>query len=250
MTPLDLLCPVPFHEANPAQRARILSRLADSELFAALVEEPADDRVELQVFPLPDGPVALACDAEDRLADFIGGPVAYLGLPGRVLASALASEGRGLLVNPGHPSEMLLDTATLSWLVQALQAEPSLAPDEAPRSIRAPQPEVVRALAEPLSTRLGDMVGLVDSAALVATEWANGRQNHTLLLKGVEESRRPALAKAFAELLAFLPEIEGGADIGFSDSAHPAVALVLEPPAPVEPEPVPQRDPNAPPRLR
>ncbi|MDT1063353.1 SseB family protein [Paracoccus sp. CPCC 101403] len=250
MTPLDLLCPIPFHEADPARRARILSRLADTELFAALIEEPADDRAELRIFPLEDGPAALACDAEDRLADFIGGPVAYVALPGRVLAAALVTENRGLLVNPGQPSQMLLDADALAWLGRALLAEPSLAPDEAPRRIQPPRTAVVQALAEPISLRLGDMVGLVESAALVQAEWADGRGNHTLILKGVDDSRRPAVAKAFAELFAFLPEVDGGIDLAFSDVEHSRDALILVPPAPEEPQPAPKRDPNAPPRLR
>ncbi|HWL58593.1 MAG TPA: SseB family protein [Paracoccus sp. (in: a-proteobacteria)] len=250
MTPLDLLCSIPFHEADPARRARILSRLADTELFAALVEEPVADRAELQIFPLEDGPAALACDSEERLAGFIGGPVAYVGLPGRVLAAALVAEGRGLLVNPGQPSQMLLDAAALAWLGRALEAEPSLAPDEAPVAMRQPRPEAVEILAEPVSLRLGDMGGLVESAALVAAEWADGRANHTLILKGVGESHRNAVAKAFAELLAFLPEIPGGTDLAFSDASHPALALVLESPPLDEPAPAPRRDPNAPPRLR
>lgn len=250
MTPLDLLCPVPFHDASPAQRARILSRLADSELFSALTEEPADDRAELQIFRLPEGPVALACDAEDRLAGFVGGPVAYVALPGRVLAAALSAEGHGLLVNPGHPSQMLLGADLLAWLVSALGAEPRLAPDEAPQTVLPPQPEVVAALAEPLATRLGDMIGLLESVSLIQADWVGGRRNHVLVLKGAAEERRPALAKALAEFLAFLPEIDGGVDIAFSEAAHPLVALVIEPPPPAKPEPAAKRDPNAPPRLR
>ena len=250
MTPLDLLCSAPFHDAASAQRARILSRLADTELFAALVEEPADDRAELQIYTLDEGPVALACDAEDRLAGFVGGPVAYVALPGRVLASALAQEGRGLLVNPGHPSQMLLGPDLLSWLVEALAAQPSLAPDEAPRRIAPPRPDVVEILAEPLATRLGDMVGLLESAALVEADWQEGRRAHALILKGAAPDHRAALAKAFAELLAFLPEIEGGVDIAFSDTTPPDVALLIEPPVPAEPKPTPRRDPDAPPRLR
>lgn len=250
MTPLDLLCPAPFHEAAPAQRARILSRLADTELFAALVGEPAGDRAELQIYPLEAGQVALACDSEDRLAGFTGGPVAYVGLPGRVLAATLAAEGRGLLINPGHPSQMLLDADMLSWLCEALQAEPGLAPDEAPALVQAPDPAVVAILAEPVSMRLGDMAGLVESAALIATGWADGRRNHTLILKGVTDEHRAALAKAFAELLAFLPEFEGGADLAFSNAGHPADALIFEPPEPEPEPPVVKRDPNAPPRLK
>lgn len=250
LTPLDLLCETPFHDADAPTRALVLSRLADTELFAALVQEPAEDQAELQVFDLPDGPVVLACDLEERLAGFIGGPVAYVGLPGRLLAAALAAEGRGLLVNPGERSQMLLDPATMRWLTEALQARPNLAPDEAPAEIAAPEPDTVAALAGPISLRLGDMAGLVARAALFSAVWADGRRNHTLLLIGVAETHRDALAKAFAELLAFLPEQPGGVDIGFADSAVPPVALVLELPEATPEAPAPQRDAKAPPRLR
>ncbi|WP_134681381.1 SseB family protein [Paracoccus ravus] len=250
MTPLDQLCATPFHEADAPRRARILSRLADTELFAALIEEPADDRAELRIFPLAEGPVALACDSEDRLAGFIGEAVAYVALPGRVLAAALTKEKRGLLINPGAPSQMLLDPGLLGWLVTALDAQPKLAPDEAPRQVRAPLPEVVETLAEPLAVRLGDMVDLVSSAALLRTDWAADGAGHAIILKGVAENRRPAIAKAIAELLAFLPEIPGGVDIGFSDAEHPEVALILDPPEPEAAPAPPRRDPDAPPRLR
>ena len=62
MTALDDLAPVPFHDADAPQRARMLSRLADTELAVALVAEPQGDQVELRIFPLETGPVALACD--------------------------------------------------------------------------------------------------------------------------------------------------------------------------------------------
>ncbi|WP_258869794.1 SseB family protein [Paracoccus thiocyanatus] len=127
MTPLDEICQVPFHQADAPARARILSRLADTELFAALLAEPAGDRAELRLFDLAEGRFALACDREERLAGFVGGPVAYVALPGRVLARALAQEGRGLLVNPGDVSQLMLDAQTLGWLVQALEARPALA---------------------------------------------------------------------------------------------------------------------------
>ena len=42
------------------------------------------------------------------------------GGPGRVLAGLLNADGAGLLVNPGHPSEMLLEAAMLDWLTGAL----------------------------------------------------------------------------------------------------------------------------------
>ena len=249
MTPLDELCQIPFHEADAPARARILSRLADTELFAALLAEPAADMADPRQFDLPEGRFALACDREDRLAGFVGGPVAYVGLPGRVLAAALAAEGQGLLVNPGHASQLMLDAGMLGWLAQSLQAQPGVSPDTA-RRLGAPSAEAVALLAEPLAQRLGDMIGLVGKTALVSAEWADGRRNHALLLAGVDPERQPAIAKALAELLAFLPELPGGVDIGFDPVALPQGALVLEPPPPpAAPAPV-RRDPKAPPRLR
>ena len=73
-----------------------------------------------------------------------------------------------------------------------------------------------------------------------------------LMLQGVAPAHEAAIAKAFAELLAFLPQLPGGIDIGFSDREMPANALTLEPPPPpaAPPEPKLMRDPDAPPRLR
>ncbi|SIQ47406.1 hypothetical protein SAMN05421641_10878 [Paracoccus thiocyanatus] len=250
MTPLDEICQVPFHQADAPARARILSRLADTELFAALLAEPAGDRAELRLFDLAEGRFALACDREERLAGFVGGPVAYVALPGRVLARALAQEGRGLLVNPGDVSQLMLDAQTLGWLVQALEARPALARAEMARRLGAPAPDAVALLAEPLAQRLADMAGLVGRLALVAAEWQDGRQGHALILAGVDPAHEDAVAKALAELLAFLPELPGGVDIGFSGGDLPRDALVIEPPPPPPaPEPV-RRDPQAPPRLR
>ena len=60
-TELDRLCAhVPFHDADPALRAAVLRRLADTELHAALASDPAGDRAELRMFDLPGGAVALA----------------------------------------------------------------------------------------------------------------------------------------------------------------------------------------------
>lgn len=249
MTPLDELSAIPFHEAGPAARARILSRLADTEVFAALASDPANDRADLMIYDIAGSRVALACDLEERLAGFLGQAVAYVALPGRALAAALAAEGQGLLFNPGQASELLLDADALIWLGQALMAEPSLAGDAVPVATRAPRADVVAALAEPLALRISDMAGLLDSVGLIGADWGGGQSNHLLILRGVSETHRGPIAKAMAELLAFLPQIEGGVDLAFSDRMHPAAALVIEP-APILHEPPAKRDPNAPPRLR
>ena len=248
LTELDHLCAVPFHDAEPAARALILRRLADTELHAALVAEPAGDRADLRIFDLPTGAVALASDDAAELAAFLGGPVAHLTLPGRALAAALAGEGRGLLVNPGRPSEMLLDAAALDWLSQALAVAPEAA-QAAPRRLTAPRPDAVAPLAEPLALRLGDMAGLIAGAALVGAEWDDGRAGHLLVIEGAGQGDRPAIAKALAELLAFLPPVEGGVDVTFEDLPLPMGVLRIEAVAAV-PEPEPAPEPDRPPRLK
>ncbi|WP_240602616.1 hypothetical protein [Paracoccus endophyticus] len=249
LTALDRLCAVPFHDADAPLRAAILRQLADTELHAALAADAAADMAELRMYDLPNVTVALAADDAAALAGFLGGPVAHVSLPGRVLAAALAAEGRGLLVNPGRRSEMLLDAAALAWLGQALAIVPDAA-EAAPRRLTQPRPDAVAALAEPLAQRLSDMAGRIAGAALVGADWPDGRQGHLLVVAGAGADDRPALAKALAELLAFLPEIAGGVDVTFEPLALPPGALRIEP-APPAPAPAPvRRDPDAPPRLK
>ena len=241
MTALDDLAPIPFHDADAPQRARMLSRLSDTEVAVALVAEPVGDRVELRIFPLETGPVALACDTEDRLAGFFGGPVAYAAMPGRVLAGLLKSEGAGMLVNPGQPSEMLLDASMLDWLTGALSAAPEAT--DARLRLTPPTPAVVEALAEPLAERLGDMRGLIAGAALAGTG-----EGHVILIVGADPAHQSAIAKALAEALAFLPPQPGGIDVSFTEAALPAGVLRFDLTPPEPPEP-PKR-PKGPPILR
>lgn len=239
MSALDDLAPVPFHAADERQRARMLSRLADTEMSVALLREPAHDQVELRMFELDGARMALACDSEDRLADFFGNPVAYAALPGRVLAGLLRADGAGLLVNPGQPSEMMLDAAMLDWLTGALEATPEQA--EARLRLIGPDAAVAADLSDALSQRLADMRGLIAGAALVGVQGGG----HLLLIAGAPVDRQPAIAKALAEALAFLPPQPGGVDISFSETAPPPAALLfdLSPPAPDEPAPRPKGPP-------
>ena len=252
MTPLDALCEAPFHDLPDAARARVLNRLADTELFVALEADPAGDRARLRLFDLPDGRMAIAADAEERLAGFFGAPVAHVALPGRALAAMLAAEGVTLMANPGAPSEMLLAPEVLGWLAEALAAAP--VEDRAgPARLSAPSAGMVAALAEPLASRLADMGGLAEAAALVAAEWPDGTAGHLLVMAGTPEPRRPLIAKALAELIAFLPPLPAPCDVAF-DLPLPEGALILriDRPEP-EPEPAPRapgRDPAKPPILR
>lgn len=245
MSALDDLAPVPFHDAPSPQRARMLSRLADTELRVALEGEPVHDRIALRLFALEGARMALACDDEERLAAFFGQPVAWAAMPGRVLAAMLRADGAGLLVNPGHPSEMMLDAAMLDWLTGAL--EPAPQPDEARMRLTAPDPAVAQALGGALSERLADLRGLIAGAALVGT----GDGGHLLLIAGAPVDRQPAIAKALAEALAFLPPQPGGVDISFATAAPPAGALLFDLAPPASDDAQPGRglpDASAPPR--
>lgn len=224
MTALDDLAAIPFFEADAPARARMLSRLADTQLSVALVAEPEGDDIELRRFALQDGQVALACDTEDRLAGFFGVSTPYAGMPGRVLATLLRAEGVGLLVNPGQPSEMLLDAETLGWLENALQSAPE--PADVRLRLTTPEPTIIAALAEPLGVRLADMRGLIGGGALVGVADEAGQlSGHLLLIQNAAPDDQPAIAKALAEMLSFLPEQPGGVDISFDTLTLPDFAL-------------------------
>lgn len=246
---LDRLCAVPFHEADDAARAAVLRQLADTELFAALSADPQGDVADLMLFDLDGTGAALACDDAAELAAFVGGPVAHAAMPGRVLAGALASEGRALIVNPGRPSQMLLDAGALGWLGSALAQRPVEA-QARPAALRAPDRGVVDALSGPLAGRLADMGGLLTGAALAGADWPDGARGHLLVILGAEPDERASIAKSVAELVAFLPPIEGGLDVTFEALPLPPGALRLELTRKPEraPEPAPVAD--RPPRLR
>ncbi|TRW96561.1 hypothetical protein FNJ84_10755 [Paracoccus sp. M683] len=248
MTALDDLATTPFHQAEPPARARILSRLADTRLSVALTAEPVGDDIELRMFPLEGGQVALACDTDERLADFLNAPTPYAAMPGRVLAGLMADAGAGLLINPGHPSEMLLDADLLGWLRHALDAAPQA--EMARLALRAPAAATLAALAGPLAERLADLRGLISGAALAGVAGgAAGPDSHLLLVAGAPAEDQPAIAKALAETLAFLPEQPGGVDVSFSDAPPPESALRFDLAPQDRPATRPAR-PKGPPILR
>ena len=80
------------------ERLRFYERLADAELFLLLEREAEGGRIAPQVFPLEEGPVVLAFDTEDRLAEFSPG-AAYAAMTGRALAEMLAGQGLGVGLN-------------------------------------------------------------------------------------------------------------------------------------------------------
>ncbi|MDO5622475.1 MAG: SseB family protein [Paracoccus sp. (in: a-proteobacteria)] len=228
MTPLDQLCPQPFHQADEAGRARYLQKLADTEVFVALAGEAVDNKANLRLFDLTGMQAALACDSDERLADFLGQAADYAAMPGRVLAAMLAGRGLSLLVNPGQPSEALIPPEMLNWLVESLSsALPEQGAGERPSRLTSPAPLLLTLLAEPLAERLASLRGHVHQAALVGADWPGGGRGHIIALSGVEPADRGAVAKSMAEMLAFLPVQDQRVDIAFDLGALPDAAFVL-----------------------
>lgn len=243
-TPLDALCTVPFHEADAAARAAIMRRFADTVMYVALAGDVVEDRAELYRLSLPEGgEAALACDDEARLAAATARSTMFAAMPGRVLAGMLGATGLSLLVNPGAPSQMLLGPEAMSWLTDALaQAEPAQAEGaERGAQVLPPDPAVVEILAPALGERLIDMHGMAESVSLLRSG-----DGHLLLVHGAAPDAHSALAKALAELLAFLPPLPTAVDVGFTDAPPPACAVTLR----LEALPPTPTAPKGPPRLR
>jgi hypothetical protein len=87
------------------------------------------------------------------------------------------------------------------------------------------------------------MRGLIAGAALAGTGGG-----HVVLVAGADPAHQPAIAKALAEALAFLPPQPGGVDVSFTDAVLPAGVLRFDLSIPEEP-PAPPR-PKGPPILR
>lgn len=258
MSALDPLCPQPFDALDSAARAAYLAGLADCELCVALLRDAEDDRAELRLFTLEQGPVALVTDSDERLAAFLGAAVPYAAMPGRALAALLAEQGIAALVNPGAPSEALLDPATLGWLVaQISEALPETAPGERPARLLAPDSTAVAQWSAPLQARMALLGEHLTALALVGAQWPDGREGHLIVVQGAAPDDHPALAKALAEMIAFAPEEAVPLDLVFDLAPLPDGALILAAPppdpgdqkAPKQPK-APGSDPARPPILR
>jgi SseB protein N-terminal domain len=235
--------------------------LADAVLFLWLQAEPRDDTLAPRVFLLQDGPVVLAFDTEERLAEAAGAaPVPYAALPGRVIAQALAGQevagqGVALGINLGvADSAYLVSPEALDWLTQTLRHGPVIA-DAVPQSFGPPgnlPSDVLRAL----QAGLARLAGLAAGAVLAGVVYADGRRGHMLAFLDADPGAQDALARAMAEALTFSGVEAGELDVVHlaADSA-PAQALLraglrLDMTAAVVPPVAAPARPAGPPRLR
>lgn len=253
-TPLDLSHAA--HEADPENatlRLRFHERILDSELIVPLAAPSDGDRIEPQLFPLSDGPVVLAFDRDDRMADFLGTPADFAALTGRRLVALLAGHATGLALNLGAPSAALLPPEAVDWLAR-IAAERVPEAEARARDI-GPPGIVPRALLDALGPKLAAMADRLGTAHLVSARLADGPPGLLLALTGVPEPARPAMAAAVAEAVRFSGLDEAALDVTFLAADAPLAAtvarvgLTLEMPEPPAPEPEAPRE-KRPPRLR
>lgn len=256
-TPLDLAHAA--HDANPENptlRLRFHERILDSELIVPLDAPPEGEHLRPSLFALSDGPVVLAFDRDDRMAEFLGKPAEFAALSGRRLVTLLAGRATGLALNLGAPSAALLPPEAVDWLARiAAEAVPEA--DARARDI-GPPGIVPRALLDALGPKLAAMADRLESAHLVSARLGEGPTVLLLALTGVPEPARAATAAAVAEAVRFSGLDEAALDVAFPASGAPLatgvarVGLRLELPPPESPAPksVADRKAGAPPRLR
>lgn len=260
MHDLDKACAA-MANGDEAATLRFYQVLADATLFILLQREPEGERIDPRIFDLPDGPVMLVFDSEERLAAWGQGQQIYAALPGRVIAQHLAGTGVSLGLNFGSaaPSETLLPPEAMRWLVDMLQATPTQVQAQ-PQHFFAPQglPEILN---DALTFTLSGAQGLAAAALLAGVRYADGRFGHMLALIDAHPSAQEPLAIAIAEALSFSGLQAAKLDVTFLDSTDPAIAAlaavarVFEIPMPQSPAATPARsapgtDPDRPPILR
>ncbi len=256
-TPLDTAHAV--MRAAPADdtaRLRFYERIADSELFMLLEEEPLGD----QISPvLLDATYVVVFDRAARLAGYVGEAAPYVALSGRAIARMLEGQPLGMAVNLGvAPSEILLPAEAMSWLRDTLDH----APDQVEARIERvlPPSGLPETLIAAIDAKLATATGMAAGAFLVAVEYAGGGKGHLLGFVGAIERAQDALVRAASEALTFSGIEAGAMDVGFFAPSDPVVeklarvglrfdlpqgeALQHTPRLP------PGSDPNAPPILK
>jgi len=208
-------------------RLKFFERLADSELFLLLTEEPRGDALSPELFELADGRFVLAFDREARLADFVGRPAPYAALSGRVIAAMLSSQGLGMGVNlEVAPSSILIPAEAVAWLDSTLGEDPEEV-EAAMDSFEAPT-GLPENLLTSLDAKLATARGLARSAYLVGVTYSGGGRGHLLGFVDAVPDAQGALARAVGEALTFSGIEAGALDVGFFDASDLATARMAQ----------------------
>ena len=257
-TPLDQAARAMLaSDSDEAARLVYYRRLAASEMFLVLEEEPRGETVSPLILTPADGAMVLLFDREDRLADFMGAPAPYLGLSGRKLAQMLKGQGLGLAINLGvDGAEVALPADALDWICDSAPPPVDLTQTRI-RQITPPSdlPEV---LLQALDERLAGLAGQVETAVLALVEFENASRGHVLALGGVAPEAEHAIADSIAEALGFSGVEAGALDVLFLTTEDPHLAAfrktglafeIATAPQPSAPK-APGSDPERPPILR
>ena len=257
-TPLDIAyARLAADDADDAARMAFYGLLLDSTVSILLDGEAMEDRISPKVFDLEDGPVVLAFDAEERLAEFSNGIVPTAELPARHLVRMLSGQGIGLGLNLGvAPSSMLLPSGAVDWLA-AFSDETPEETEARPVEITAPA-GVPEAVLVAIDAKLGRAEGLADMAYLVGVTYEGGAQGHLLAVINAVPGAEDTLARAVSEALRLSGVEAATLDTAFFRASDPVTAqfakvgLRFDLPQPEEaaiPGANPGMDPDKPPRL-
>lgn len=248
-------------QASPADdgaRLRFYERMADSELFLLLSEEPRGDDVSPELFEVEGQRFVLVFDRIERLSGFAEGPAPYAALSGRGLAAMLAGQGIGLGLNLDvAPSAMLIGADGVDWLARTLAD----GPQEVEARLRelTPPEDLPESVLTALDRKLAKAGGLASAAYLVGAVQEDGSQGSLLAFVDTVDGAEAALARAVGEALTFSGVAAGRIDVihlRASDELAASAARVglrFDLPKP-ETRPVPGAnpgmDPDKPPNLR
>ena len=260
MTPLDQAhAAMEASPDNDALRLQFYERLADSELFLLLEDEPTDDIAKPIIFPVEDQQFALVFDSEERLVAFSQTPTPFVSLSGRMIANLLNGQGIGLGVNLSvAPSSILLPDTAVAWLAKTLSVKPETAQAK-PVAIYAPSaiPEI---LLTSLDTKLATMAGVAKAAYLAEVAYEDAPKNHVIAFVEAIEQAQDAITTAVSEALTFSGIEAGTLDVMFLRGSDPIcaelakVALRFDLPELLEPKArtiaAPGSNPDKPPKLR
>ena len=257
-TPLDAAHAAMQADADDdLARLRFYERVADSELFLLLKEEPTGDAVEPV---LHEDAYVLVFDRAARLSAYVGQAAPYVALSGRAIAGMLQGQKLGMAINLDvAPSAVLLPPEAIDWLCQTLAQAASEVETRIQQVL--PPKGLPESLVTALDAKLATATGMAAGAYLVAVEYEGGGRGHLLGFVGAIERAQPALVRAASEALTFSGIEAGEMDVGFfaaGDAVVPRLAKVglrfdLPQPEALQKTPrmtAPGSDPAKPPILR
>lgn len=227
MTPLDKAHSLMENNADDASlRLGFYERLADSEMFLLLEEEPNGDRFKPMIFELEGGSFALIFDRSDRLVEFSETPSPFIALSGRVIVSLLHGKGIGLGINlTVASSSMLLPKENVDWLEETLSMRPKEVNEQlVGASAPVHLPEV---LIKSIDMKLAMMQGLAKRAYLGEIEYASGIKSHVIAFVDALPEAENSIAAAISEALIFSGVAAGTLDVLFINSSD-KICTILE----------------------